>query len=166
MLLLICIYDLFLVYIELWPNNEQKQLYMMAVTIFALSLISLISCKQFFLYFQLMVCPIVGLLIIVSNKVEESQHIQVFIRVYLGAISFNVILLTVREVNLYNGKLGNKALLFNLADYILSICFILHTCFGLYCHMNIGKIIATWEFNGDKQRRKTKSNNNNNNNNV
>ena len=130
---------------------------MMAVSIFALSLIQCIP----FLYVQLMLCPIIALLI-VSNKVEENQHIQVLSRVYLGAISLNVILLTVGDVSFYYGKLGT-ALSFNLASYILSICLlILHTCYGLYCHMNMGKIIAAAEFNDNKQRRKKKSNNNNN----
>ncbi|OEU11796.1 hypothetical protein FRACYDRAFT_244920 [Fragilariopsis cylindrus CCMP1102] len=152
LLLLICIYDLFLVYIELWPNNK---LYMMAVSIFALSLIQCIP----FLYVQLMLCPIIALLI-VSNKVEENQHIQVLSRVYLGAISLNVILLTVGDVSFYYGKLGT-ALSCNLASYILSICLlIIHTSYGLYCHMNMETIIDTWEFNGDKQKRKKKSNNN------
>ena len=107
-----------------------------------------------------MLCPIVALLI-VSNKVEENQHIQVLSRVYLGAISLNVILLTVGDVSFYYGKLGT-ALSFNLASYILSICLlIIHTSYGLYCHMNMETIIDTWEFNGDKQRRRKKSNNNN-----
>jgi len=145
------------VYIELWPNNKQKQLYMIAVSIFALSLIQCIP----FLYVQLMLCPIIALLI-VSNKVEENQHIQVLSRVYLGAISLNVILLTVGDVSFYYGKLGT-ALSFNLASYILSICLlIIHTSYGLYCHMNMETIIDTWEFNGDKRRRNKKINNNNN----
>ena len=140
-------------------KQKQKQLYMMAVSIFALSLIQCIP----FLYVQLMLCPIIALLI-VSNKVEENQHIQVLSRVYLGAISLNVILLTVGDVSFYYGKLGT-ALSFNLASYILSICLlIIHTSYGLYCHMNMETIIDTWEFNGDKQRRRKKSNNNNNNN--
>ena len=131
---------------------------MMAGTIFALLLIPCIS----FLCGQLM--RTIAILLIVSNKVEKNQHIRVLSRVYLGTISLDVILLTVRDVSFYYGKLGT-ALTFNLAGYILSICLlILLTCYGLYCHMNMGKIIAAAEFNDDKQRRKKKSSNNNNNN--
>ena len=103
----------------------------------------------------------IAILLIVSNKVEKNQHIRVLSRVYLGTISLDVILLTVRDVSFYYGKLGT-ALTFNLAGYILSICLlILLTCYGLYCHMNMETIIDTWEFNGDKQKRRKKSNNNN-----
>lgn len=167
----IIVYDLFSLfkmgYIQHSPNNK-KQLYMMTGIIFVLLLIPCIS----FFRAQLMVfiaiswsCgySIVSLLV-VSNNVQEIKHIKVLSRVYLGSITLDVILLAVRDVSFYHGKIGTSLAL-HLAGYILlHFLLIFLLGYGFYFHINNETKIAAAKFDDDKQRRKKKYNNNKNNN--